>query len=257
MRAGARVHDRVAVPGVEPRVVPAPAEVVALLVVGGGAEPGGLGPPVLELLEDDEALLPVGLVVVGAVERRAPVVHRVQEHVVEDDPAPLRTTRPWYTTRGSRPRMASYRAEAAAAVPPGTRPRSRSEVTSPASTSRARSPTRASRPGAEKRGRPGRLRHRASSTAPIGWGTNRRNWRVAGRRVADRPPGVRGPGCRPGRRSSPRGWSARQQVARADVAVGRHRQEQLALGEAEDRLVSPQELEVAPRPGRRRARPRR
>ena len=72
-----------------PRVVPAAPQVVALLVVGGRAEPGGLHRAVVERLEDDEALLEVGLVVVGAVERGAPVVHRVEEHVVEDDPAAL------------------------------------------------------------------------------------------------------------------------------------------------------------------------
>ena len=76
-----------AVDDLEPRVVPSTPEVVTLLVVGSGAEPGRPDLTVVERLADDEALLPVGLVIVGALERRAPVVHRVQEHVVEDDPS--------------------------------------------------------------------------------------------------------------------------------------------------------------------------
>ena len=90
VRAGARVDDRMAVDGLHPRVVPAAPQVVALLVVRRGAEPGRSQLAVVERLEDDEALLEVGLVVVGALEGRAPVVHRVEEHVVEDDPADLR-----------------------------------------------------------------------------------------------------------------------------------------------------------------------
>ncbi len=86
MRAGARVDDRMPVDRLHPRVVPAPPQVVALLVVGGGAEPGRAQLAVVERLAHDEALLEVRLVVVGALERGAPVVHRVEEHVVEDDP---------------------------------------------------------------------------------------------------------------------------------------------------------------------------
>ena len=89
VRPRARVDDRMVVDGLETRVVPAAAQVVALLVVGCRAEPGRLHRAVLELLEHDEALLEVGFVIVGAVECRAPVVHRVEEHVVEDHPATL------------------------------------------------------------------------------------------------------------------------------------------------------------------------
>ena len=89
VRPGARVDDRMAILDLHPRVVPSAAKVIALLVMGRSAEPGGLHRAVVERLEDDEALLEVRLVIVGAVERGAPVVHRVEEHVVEDDPAPL------------------------------------------------------------------------------------------------------------------------------------------------------------------------
>ena len=74
-----------------------------MLVVRRGREPGGPRRAAGQLLEDDERLLPVRLVVVGAVERRAPVVHRVEEQVLEEDPAAARETRPWYETRGSAP----------------------------------------------------------------------------------------------------------------------------------------------------------
>ncbi len=75
--------------GLHARVVPAPPKVVALLVVRRRAEPGGSHRSVVERLEDHEALLEVGLVVVGALEGGAPVVHGVEEHVVQDDPAAL------------------------------------------------------------------------------------------------------------------------------------------------------------------------
>ena len=89
VRARTRVDHGVAVDQRQPRVVPTTTEVVPLLVVGRRAEPRGLDPPVIERLADHEALLPVGLVVVRAIERRPPVVHGVQEQVVEDDPATL------------------------------------------------------------------------------------------------------------------------------------------------------------------------
>ena len=89
VRSGARVDDRMAVDDLHPCVVPASAQVIALLVMGGGAEPGGTQRAVVEGLEDDEALLQVGLVIVGTLERGSPVVHRVEEHVVQDDPAAL------------------------------------------------------------------------------------------------------------------------------------------------------------------------
>ena len=57
--------------------------------MGGAGDPDR--PRVLagRLLEVDERLLPVGLVVVRARERRAEVVHEVEPHVVEHEPAVL------------------------------------------------------------------------------------------------------------------------------------------------------------------------
>ena len=89
MRAGSRIDDRVPIDRLHPRVIPSSSEIVALLVVRRGAEPGRLDRAVVERLADDEALLEVGLVVVRALERGSPVVHRVEEHVVQDDPATL------------------------------------------------------------------------------------------------------------------------------------------------------------------------
>ena len=86
VRPAAGVDDRVRPVLVQRRVVPAAPQVVADVVVGRAGDPdrdGALG----RVVEEDEELLPVRLVVVGAGERRAPVVHRVEEHVVEDDPA--------------------------------------------------------------------------------------------------------------------------------------------------------------------------
>ena len=89
VRPGAREDHRVLAGLGQARIVPAPAQVVALLIVGRGAEPGRADIAVRQRLEDDEALFPVRLVVVRAVERGAPVVHRVEEQVVEDDPRPV------------------------------------------------------------------------------------------------------------------------------------------------------------------------
>ena len=65
MRAGTGVDDRVVADQADVRVVPAPAELVAAVVVGGAAEPDR-SRPIRGVLEDDERLLEVGLVIVGA-----------------------------------------------------------------------------------------------------------------------------------------------------------------------------------------------
>ena len=245
MRAGARVHDRMLAILLEARVVPSPAQVVALLVVRGRAEPGGLGVAVRQGLEDDEALLPVGLVVVGAIERRAPVVHRIEEQVVEDDPRafpadPGVVDHPGIAGSGSR---RSGRT-AAAAVPPGTRPRRSNEVTRPASTSRAARPTRASRPGASKTGASGRPRHRFSSTAFIGFGHEAQVLRVTGGRVVHGAETLQVEGA--GRHDDLRLAQGRalEQVARLDERAGGHREEQLAVGEPQDRFEAAEQREI-------------
>ena len=207
VRAGARVDDRVAVLRVEPRVVPAPAEVVALLVVGGGAEPGRLRGLVLELLEDDEALLPVRLVVVGAVERRAPVVHRVEEQVVEDDPAlgpddaaVVRDTRVALADRAIPP--VGRGGGAAGDAPAQQERRHEPRVDEPRRQPDPGEATRAPRSAAGPAGcASGRARPR-SSAAGRSAGTG--GGRAAGRRSRR---ARRASGCRPGRRSSPRGSS--------------------------------------------------
>ena len=87
VRAGAGEDDRVALGEREGRVVPATAQVVAGVVVRSAAEPARDRVAVATVLEHDEGLFEVGLVIVGAEERRAPVVHAVHEHVVEHDPS--------------------------------------------------------------------------------------------------------------------------------------------------------------------------
>ena len=197
-------------------------------------------------LEDDIRLLEVGLVVVRAEERRAPVVHGVHEHVVEDDPAvaahrPDRGRRPADRPGGS-PRTAGA---AAAAVPPGTRPRTSSEAVKPASTSRANRPTRASRPGAWNRG-PVRAAVPAGELEPV-----HRSWHepqvalLAGDGAALRRAFEGQPAGRHRRpRRGPPGARA-QQVAVGHVGLGRHREEQLAVGVPDDRLEALEQLDVA------------
>ncbi len=89
MGAGPGEDDRMVVHLDQEGVVPAPAQVVSRVVVGGVAEPDRPGGLRSAVLQHDERLLEVCLVVVGALERRAPVVHPVEVHVVEDDPAAL------------------------------------------------------------------------------------------------------------------------------------------------------------------------
>ena len=132
MRTGPRIHDRMAVDGLQTRVVPAPPQVVALFVMSCRAEPRGPRGAVRQLLEDDEALLPVGLVVVGAVERRTPVVHRVEEQVVQhdpttgsDDPAVVRHLRSSLADRAIAPVCRSGRAAGHAAPQQQRRDQSR------------------------------------------------------------------------------------------------------------------------------------
>ena len=154
-------------------------------------------------------------------------------------------TRPWYATRGSRSRIAAYRTG---------RPRRRCRrgpgragaATSRARRRRAGPAARPGRggPGAAKRGRSGRLRQRLSSTAFIGSGTKRRNWRWpgGGSPTAPSPSSVRLPAGATIVASRIDGPESRSHAL--DVALRRHRQEQLALREPEDRLVPAEELEV-------------
>src|SRR5699024_7930348 len=66
-------------------VVPAAAQVVALVLVRRGAHPGWAGGAVGLLDQVDGHTFPVGFVVVDASVDGAPVVHRVEEPVLQDD----------------------------------------------------------------------------------------------------------------------------------------------------------------------------
>ena len=68
------------------RVVPASSQVVAVVVMRGTAEPARDGRPAVDVLEDHVRLFEVGLVVVRPEERRSPVVHAVDEEVLQHDP---------------------------------------------------------------------------------------------------------------------------------------------------------------------------
>ena len=85
--SGAREDDRMIVLALEERVVPAAAQVRPDLVMGRPGEPDRRRGAVVAFLEEDEALLPVRLVIVRPGERCPPVVHGVEEQVVADRPA--------------------------------------------------------------------------------------------------------------------------------------------------------------------------
>lgn len=88
VRARSDVDHRMVADPPQLRVVPAAPQVVARLVVRGHRHPRRPR-PVRGLGEVDRDGLPVRLVVVHAAEGRAPVVHRVQEEVLEDHIAAL------------------------------------------------------------------------------------------------------------------------------------------------------------------------
>jgi hypothetical protein len=89
VRAGPGVDDGVQALELEvPAVVPATAQVGAVEVVRGVGDPLRHEPPIL-LVQVDVDELPVGLVVVDAVEARAPVVVGEEEPVLADRPAAL------------------------------------------------------------------------------------------------------------------------------------------------------------------------
>ena len=244
MRAGARIDDGMSVDRLHPRVVPAASQVVALLVVRRGAEPCRLDRAVIERLAHDEALLEVGLVVVGSLERRSPVVHRVEEHVVQDHPAVLahdaavidhpRVLRPdrVVALRRCRGRAArdsatkQQRGDEAGVDEPGGETHARE-------TSRCREPPvlRARLPASELEGVE-RLRHEPQELG------------FPGRRVPDRGEAfqIELAGRDRDPRLAQRGTG--EQVARFHVRGGRHREEQLAVGEPQDRLMAPEEVEI-------------
>src|SRR5918999_1343735 len=74
----------------ELRIVPAAPEVVTGLLMRGVGDPLRVDlARRLRLREVDEDLLPVGLVVVGSEKVAPPVIERVEEPVLQDDPAVL------------------------------------------------------------------------------------------------------------------------------------------------------------------------
>ena len=87
VRARAGEHDRPRALAAELGIVPAPAQVVAVVIVRGERDPRRLRGSVGPFGQVDRDHLPVGLVVVDAAERRAPVVHRVKEPVLQADVA--------------------------------------------------------------------------------------------------------------------------------------------------------------------------
>ena len=247
VRAGSRIDDRVPIDRLHAWVVPASSEVVALLVVGRGAEPGRLDRAVVERLADDEALLEVCLVVVRTLERGAPVVHRVEEHVVQDHPATLaddpavvddarvplpdpvvlvrcsgrgatRDTSP-QQERGDEPGIDEARRE-----------------TDPGEPARRREPLvlRARLPATQL----DRVERLGDEPQELG---------LAGRRIPDRRELLQVEFAGRDRDARFAQGRAGQQVARLDVRARRHREEQLAVGEPEDRLVPSEQVEVCAR----------
>ena len=244
MRARARVDHRVAVDQRQPRVVPATTQVVPLLVVGRRAEPRGLDPPVIERLADDEALLPVGLVVVGAIERRPPVVHGVQEQVVEDDPPTL----PDHPAVVDHPRVGGpdrvvsdggRRRGAAGDAAPEQQREHEARVHQAGDEPHAREP-----PGREERLLAGAVAPPGELERAERLGHEPQELRLA-RRVARR--GGERPEVQAAGRDDDAGVAERrplEQVALPDVRRRGHREEELAPRELQDRLVSLEQLEV-------------
>ena len=230
VRAGARVDDRVAVHGLEARVVPSPAEVVALLVVGRGAEPGGLRRAVGHAPRGRRSTArgrPR-----GRWRRRTTTASRSSRRRTCSAGRPSRRSgrRGRGRRRADRPRGSPRSATwAAAFVPPGTWPRSSSEVTSAGVDEPGRqADAREAAPGVEARPL-GPAPPAAELDGVHRLGDEPQELEVAGRRVADRAQRLERQGAGRGddRRLADR--RALEQVARLDVPLHRHRQEELAL----------------------------
>jgi len=218
-----------------------------VVVVGGATDPAGdrLRPtPLGRFLENHEDLFEIRLVVVGAEERRTPVVHRVDEQVVEHDPS----VAPDDPAVVDDPRIAF----ADPAVPLGSG--GRRAAGDAASDEQRRVETGIDEPGeqADAGQAPGRAEVRSiCPTVPP-------RQREPIHRVVNEPEIqlLAGPGTRlgqpvevqlaglrhePCRRSRP----DREEGARLHVGVGGHREEQLAVREPDDRLVRAQQIDVA------------
>ena len=88
MRTSARKDHRVRAPPLDVRVILPAAQVITDFVMGGKGDPGRADRQRLQVRwvrQEDGDLFPVGLVVVDAAEGRPPVVHRVQEPVLQRD----------------------------------------------------------------------------------------------------------------------------------------------------------------------------
>jgi hypothetical protein len=89
VRAGADEDHRVSVSPLQIRVVLPAAQVITDLVMGGESDPGRPGDGFRRIGQEDGDLFPVGLMVVDTTEGRPPVVHRVQEPVLQRDEPPV------------------------------------------------------------------------------------------------------------------------------------------------------------------------
>ena len=226
----------------EVRDVPPAPEVRSHLVMGGAAEPHGDDPPPSRSSTKTKHCSRSASWSFAPGEGRVPVVRRVEEHVVADGPAGLADDAPVVDEpdlRADRRVLTS----AAAIVPPGTLPRTRSERSKPASMSRATTPTRARRRGAKTRpprpaAPPGEV---CTVERPLDElkelalpGRRSREGRKRVRRQLhqrdeQRAVALRGPG---------------PELALRDVRDRRHREEELALRVADDRLEAAEQLEV-------------
>ena len=89
MRPGADEDHRVGVPPLQVRVIGPAAQIVAGFVMGGERHPGRPPGRDRRVRQEHSHLLPVGLVVVHAREGRPPVIHRVEEPVLQGDETPV------------------------------------------------------------------------------------------------------------------------------------------------------------------------
>ncbi len=227
----------------ERRVVPSSPQLVADEVVGRRRDPHRPRAR-RRVVQIDEDLLPVRLVVVRAVERRAVVVHEVEVQVLEDDPAVRADDPPVVDVGADRPRA---HARTSPALPRRSRP-----GPCRAAAARQRRPRRPAvrtarrGPGDRARGRPaGRVGCASARARAAPWdagraaGTGSRpdaRWRSRAGPVVSSPAGTT--------TSRSRSDDPTSRSHSAQVAVDVRREEQLAVVVTDDRLVRAEELEV-------------
>ena len=248
MRPGADEDDRVGVPPAQVGVVEPAAQIVAGFVMGGERDPGRPQGRDRRVRQENSHLLPVGLVVVHACEGRPPVIHRVEEPVLQGDETPIAADPAVIRAAvrlGVSPVILLGRSRGAAGHPPAEQQRQpHHRVDEPAQQADRGEPATSSRQPGAARVTPPRA-ELSSAQRPL-HETKRKTWprfahlgQATRRELSGRAKPLPGAGAAPSAFGA-----APPQTAALQIALDRHRQEKLTLGKAQYRFVAAQQPQI-------------